>query len=441
MEAFAKSPRAFYRAFGATRSPLFHAVSIRNLPVAARTQGQAPSRILRRVPARPFSHGPTRQRQRQRWGHDPEEQLRNAKPLITNHGFGRFVRSPSTHTVALLAVVGAMVFYISNLQTVPVSGRRRFNCYSQSTVEAVSEQQVKHIIYELEKSGGRFLSDWDPRTQMVKRVMRRLIPVSGMEDSEWEVRVIDDPRQANAFVLPGGKVFVFSGIIPIARTEDGLAAVLGHEIAHNLADHIGERMSGQIGINILLGSVVLLTALWGGALLGTQLFGGTLLDFLFSRPMGRKQESEADYIGLMMMAEACYNPEAALSFWQRMESHSQMEPPEWMSTHPSNHNRIENIKEWLPKAMEKRCLIRFSGLDMFIDLHYPNSCLFTGGGPLVILAHPAGTNDVGGAVIPARACAEVHLSRIVTLDLLTPWEPAHINHHIFLASLLACLCR
>lgn len=263
-------------------------------------------------------------------------------------------RSPSTHTVIVVAMLGAVAFYMMNLQTVPVSGRSRFNCYPTSTVESVSEQQYKRIIYDVERQGGRFLSDWDQRTQMVKRVMRRLIPVSGMEDSAWEVRVIDDPNQANAFVLPGGKVFVFSGIIPIARSEDGLAAVLGHEIAHNLAEHIGERMSGQIGVNILLGSVVLLTALWGGALLGTQLFGGTLLDLLFSRPMGRRQESEADYIGLMMMAEACYDPEAALTFWQRMEAHSQGSPPEWMSTHPSNHNRIEKIKEWLPKAMEKR---------------------------------------------------------------------------------------
>lgn len=133
-------------------------------------------------------------------------------------------------------------------------------------------------------------------------------------------------------------MFVYSGIIPIARNEDGLAAVLGHEIAHNLAQHIGERMSGQIGINILLGSFVLMTALWGGAILGTQLFGGTVLDLLFSRPMGRKQETEADYIGLLMMAEACYNPEQALGFWQRMEHMQQQKegaPPEWMSTHPS----------------------------------------------------------------------------------------------------------
>ncbi|KAI4597311.1 hypothetical protein KJ359_004417 [Pestalotiopsis sp. 9143b] len=340
------------------RKPL--SSSLRSLPAAPKPQRLWPTP---RLPNRP-THSPCLSRQqtrsflqtaRRQWQrHDPNEQLQNAKPLFTSSGVRRVVRSPSTHTVIVVAMLGAVAFYMMNLQTVPVSGRSRFNCYPTSTVESVSEQQYKRIIYDVERQGGRFLSDWDQRTQMVKRVMRRLIPVSGMEDSAWEVRVIDDPNQANAFVLPGGKVFVFSGIIPIARSEDGLAAVLGHEIAHNLAEHIGERMSGQIGVNILLGSVVLLTALWGGALLGTQLFGGTLLDLLFSRPMGRRQESEADYIGLMMMAEACYDPEAALTFWQRMEAHSQGSPPEWMSTHPSNHNRIEKIKEWLPKAMEKR---------------------------------------------------------------------------------------
>ncbi|KAK6865950.1 peptidase family M48 [Apiospora arundinis] len=324
-------------------------------PAAATTR-----RLFSQTPRRPYNHNP----------HDAHERLRNAKPLFTNQGLRGFIRSPSTHTVAGLAFLGALGFYFYNVQTVPVSGRKRFNCFTEESVEAVSEQQVKRIEWEVERQGGRFLSDWDPRTRMVKRVMRRLIPVSGMEDSDWEVRVIDDPRQANAFVLPGGKVFVYSGIIPIARNEDGLAAVLGHEIAHNLAQHIGERMSGQIGINILLGSFVLLTALWGGAILGTQLFGGTVLDLLFSRPMGRKQETEADYIGLLMMAEACYDPEQALGFWQRMEHMEQQRegaPPEWMSTHPSNHNRIEKIKQWLPEAMDKRAQSDCSGTAAFAD--------------------------------------------------------------------------
>ena len=93
--------------------------------------------------------------------------------------FGRVVKSPRTHTIAAVAVAAAFIFYFSNIQTVPVSGRRRFNCYSEKFVEEVSEQQVKRIIYEVESQGGKFLSDWDPRTRMVKRVMARLIPVSG----------------------------------------------------------------------------------------------------------------------------------------------------------------------------------------------------------------------------------------------------------------------
>lgn len=98
-------------------------------------------------------------------------------------------------------------------------------------------------------------------------------------------------------MLPGGKVFVFSGLFPLARTEDGLAAVLGHEVAHNLAEHVAERMSGSIGTDILLGSIILLTG--GLAAIGTWALGNSALDLLFGRPMGRRQESEADYIGLV----------------------------------------------------------------------------------------------------------------------------------------------
>ena len=156
-----------------------------------------------------------------------------------------------------------------------------------------------------------------------------------MADEPWEVHLIDDPRTANAFVLPGGKVFVFSGIFPMVRSEAGLAAVLGHEIAHNLADHIGERMSAAIGENILLGSLLLLSLSIPGGWFAVTFFGDLALDLAFGKPMGRKQESEADYIGLMMMAEACYDPREAIGFWQRMNKAQQVQPPEWASTHPS----------------------------------------------------------------------------------------------------------
>ena len=200
-------------------------------------------------------------------------------------------------------------------------------------MKATGEAQARRIEWEVWRAGGRFLDDWDWRMRLVKRVMERLIPVSGMEDAKWEIKVIDDPHTANAFVLPGGKVFVHSGLIPVARNEHGLAAVLGHEIAHNLAEHVGERMSSQLGANILLYSLITLTG--GIGILVTSWMGNAILDLVFSRPMGRRQEAEADYIGLMMMAEACYDPREALGFWQRMKKMSEQEPPEWMSTHPS----------------------------------------------------------------------------------------------------------
>jgi metalloendopeptidase OMA1, mitochondrial len=218
---------------------------------------------------------------------------------------------------------------------VPVSGRTRFNCYSEAQVNEVSDMQANRVIYEVEHSGGRFLPDYDPRyathrslgmsgppidriyrTLLVKRVMRRLIPVSGMADEEWEIRVIDDPKTANAFVLPGGKVFVFSGILPITRNESGLAAVLGHEISHNLCEHFAERMSQDLIQGIFTNSAAFLAA-GIGAFVIVQMLGGRLMNLAFGNPMSRKQESEADFVGLMMMAEACYDPREALGFWVR----------------------------------------------------------------------------------------------------------------------------
>jgi metalloendopeptidase OMA1, mitochondrial len=296
------------------------------------------SRVLLRprTPFRPFTKSTSL-----RWqepSYNPQRH-QSARPLLSTNQIYRVARSRNTHGVIVVAILAAFAFYFSNIQTVPVSGRRRFNCYSEKTVEQFSDAQVKRIEYEVQAQGARFLPDWDPRTILVRRVMRRLIPVSGLQDQNWDVRVIEDPGTANAFVLPGGKVFVHSGILKITRTESGLAAVLGHEIAHNLAQHMAERMSAAVGTNILLGSLLALSAALPGGLLLTQFFGGAALDLLFGRPMNRKQESEADYIGLMLMAEACYDPREAIAFWQRMEKAAQtaqgVEIPEFISTHPS----------------------------------------------------------------------------------------------------------
>lgn len=182
--------------------------------------------------------------------------------------------------------------------------------------------------------------------RMVQRVLERLIPHSGLQDQEWETFVIDSDEK-NAFVVPGGKVFVFRGILDVCQGEDGLAAVLGHEISHNVAHHAAERMSQNLALMLLLGVGILFT---GGDYLGLTNY---LLQLVFTLPGSRAQESEADYIGLLMMAESCYNPSAAMGLWSRMEKLEQNAPPQFLSTHPSNHNRLEKIREWLPQAEGK----------------------------------------------------------------------------------------
>ena len=248
------------------------------------------------------------------------------------------------YQVGGLGLAGGTV-YVYNLEEVPVSGRRRFNVISDDQITQLGLQQCQEI---LEQYRNQILPDYDPRSQMVHRVLARLLPSSGLTDTHgWEVHVIDSP-EANAFVLPGGKVFVFSGILPICKDENGVAAVLGHEIAHNVARHMSEKLSQSYILGI-------------AAMIFQQLFGlpdfasNMLLTLAFERPGSRTQESEADYIGLMMMAQSCYDPESAAKLWAEMEKSERdhPQPPQMLSTHPSHHNRQEKIREWLPKAQAK----------------------------------------------------------------------------------------
>lgn len=297
--------------------------------------------------------------------------LRNAKPLVFN-----FLKSTRTHTVVIVSLVLALAFYAYNLEVVPVSGRRRFNCFNEHQVQRFTQSTSKVLIDSLLSQGASFLLPHDPRMLMLRRIMARLLPVAGEDagSNKWEVYIIDhdDPRAAQAFVLPGGKVFVVSGMFQLARTEGQLAAVLSHEIAHNMARHVAERMSQSLSESLLLGpAVVLVAAAAPLAWLGGWFFGGELMDFVLSRPLSRMQESEADYIGLMMMSEACYDPREALAFWSRMsqmQQHTGAEVPEILSTHPSNRHRIENINKWMPEALEKRKLSDCHGTQGFAEM-------------------------------------------------------------------------
>lgn len=263
-------------------------------------------------------------------------------PFVTFLNSWRARRTFKYEVGGLAGAAGGV--YVYNLEEVPVSGRRRFNVVGDSTMQEMGKQAYGQIIQQY---GNAILPSLDPRVLQVKRVLDRLVPSSGLDPADWEVNVIDSD-ETNAFVIPGGKVFVFTGILPVCENDDGLAAVLGHEIAHNVAKHSAEKVSQSY--ILALGFMVL------------QYFfdlpdtaSNMLLTLAFERPGSRKQESEADYIGLLMMAQSCYDPSAAVSFWHRMREveKTHQAPPELMSTHPSSAHREENLQKWLPKAMDR----------------------------------------------------------------------------------------
>ncbi|KAF3031519.1 hypothetical protein E8E12_000799 [Didymella heteroderae] len=288
---------------------------------------------------------PFRTYQRIPFGRGPQYQRFSARSGIASF-FTNWAQKPTFYRDIGVITAGGATVYVLNLEEVPVSGRRRFNFIPAKIEEALGESTVAEI---QQQYAGHFLDDDDPRSRMVKRVLERLLPFAfqeghGLSEMNWEVHVIDSPEM-NAFVVPGGKVFVFTGILPHCKDEDGIAAVLGHEIAHVVARHTAERMSQA--------PLILLPILASLALDVSFYSANMILQLFLSMPASRKHEAEADYIGLLMAAQACYRPEAAMEFWARMEKSGQQAPPQILSTHPSNHNREEKIREWLPKAHEK----------------------------------------------------------------------------------------
>jgi metalloendopeptidase OMA1, mitochondrial len=190
--------------------------------------------------------------------------------------------------------------------------------------------------------------------EMVRRCATRLAAATGKagSDFKWEVSVVQSP-QVNAFCLPGGKIVVYTGILPVARTEAGLAVVLGHEMGHATLRHGSERILQQEAANTILTGVnysmsdmdygkrqVVMGALGAGAQYGVL------------NPFGREHESEADAIGLVYMARAGYDPSEAIAFWKRMASMGGQSPPEFLSTHPSHATRVHDLEERLPQAMQ-----------------------------------------------------------------------------------------
>lgn len=235
---------------------------------------------------------------------------------------------------------------LAGCQSVPLTGRSQLQMISDQQERRMGLTSFKEIL-EKEKL------DLDPVVNArVQHIGQRIAAATGRSDYQWEFKVIDDDKQINAFCLPGGKVAVYTGILPVAQDDAGLAAVIAHEIAHAIARHGGERLSQEILVAGLTVATVVATRdsqqrdLYAG-LLGA----GAAVGFLL--PYSRLHESEADRMGLIYMAKAGYDPRAAVGLWQRMAAASKgkAKPPEFLSTHPADTTRIKEIERWLPEAL------------------------------------------------------------------------------------------
>jgi len=245
---------------------------------------------------------------------------------------------------------------IAACAAVPVTGRRQLNLIPGSQLNAMSFSQYDEFIKSHK------LSDNAPQTAMVKGIGKRVQGAveryfadqgqSGrLGDYRWEFNLVDDSA-VNAWCMPGGKVVVYTGILPVTQNETGLAVVMGHEIAHAIANHGNERMSQ--GLIAMTGGVALSKALENKSAETQTLFMaaygvGAQVGVLL--PYSRLHESEADRLGLIFMAMAGYDPHEAVSFWERMAAGKSGAPPEFLSTHPSDQTRINKLKEEIPEAM------------------------------------------------------------------------------------------
>jgi predicted Zn-dependent protease len=247
-------------------------------------------------------------------------------------------------TALALAVVTAC-------QTVPITGRRQLLALPESTETQMGLSAYQEILGKSKVSQDPALND------LVTRVGRRIAAAAGRPDYQWEFKVIED-KQVNAFCLPGGKIGVYTGILPITRDDAGLAAVMGHEVAHATARHSGERVTQSlIAQGLLVGATVALSGsardnrTAAAAQVGfLALAGGAQLGMLY---YGRSQESEADHLGLLYMAKAGYHPINSRDLWVRMgqASGGKQRVPEFLSTHPSPETRIQQIEGWIPEAL------------------------------------------------------------------------------------------
>ncbi len=258
-----------------------------------------------------------------------------------------------TRLSVLIASIASVVFVsgliiVAGCRTTPLTGRRQIMLIPEKHEIEMGLAGYQEVL-KTEK-----LSQQEQNQDMIRRVGQRIAAVANRPDYDWEFTLIESETM-NAFALPGGKVAIYEGILPICQNEAGLAVVMSHEVAHALARHGGERMSQTALVNSIQKMIEtstadkqahdreLVMAVYGAA----STYG-------FSLPFSRHHESEADHIGLMLMSQAGYDPREAPRFWERFGAAQQgQQPLEFLSTHPSDERRASDLRKMLPEAIEK----------------------------------------------------------------------------------------
>ncbi len=252
-------------------------------------------------------------------------------------------------------------YFLPSCGTVPITERRQLTLYPESVI---NRQAAKAYENFKKKSKSKLITSGKELDNIIKiggkienavtAFFRSKNESDPTQNFDWEYILVDNKKIKNAWCMPGGKIAVFSGILDVAKNDDGLATIMGHEIAHAVAKHSVERMSQAMAVNvgtqvadIFLGGQISRTRNTVGRATGMDIFQLGIMN-----PFGRKQETEADYLGLIFSSLSGFNIKESVRLWERMrEAHKGKEPPQFLSTHPSSKNRIKNLEGWINKII------------------------------------------------------------------------------------------
>ena len=252
-------------------------------------------------------------------------------------------------------------FFLNNCATVPITERKQLTLYPESVINRQAAQAYEKLknskkikLINKGKELNNIIDIGDKISKSVSLFFKSQNKDDPTSNFSWEYILIDNKKVKNAWCMPGGKIAVYTGILDVAKNTNGLATIMGHEIAHAVAKHSVERMSAAMAVNV---TTQIADILSGGKISQTRntvgrATGMDVLQLGIMNPFGRKQESEADYLGLIFSSLSGYNIKESTNLWDRMKKANKgKEPPQFLSTHPSSVNRIKNLQNWIPKII------------------------------------------------------------------------------------------